>query len=114
VTAPVVLIRSGHHHGRCPQFWSSAVQLGLLRPIKMCPLTVLESDLQAFADGLTVETIRAVNAYLTRYRRKPASPERSRPGRRPGSGQVRKIMEGRGTVPGTGGTGTGAPAGVLS
>jgi len=114
VSAPVVLIHSGHHHGRCPKFWASAVHLGLLRPIKMCPLTVLESDLDSFAAGLTIHTIKAVNAYLTTYRRKPALPERSRPGRRPGSGQVRKIMEGRGTVPGTGGTGAGAPAGVAS
>lgn len=97
----------GHEYGRCSSFWAAAVNLGLIRAVRLCPLTVIADDLQAFADGLDRDTITKVNRFMRSKRPRkgnPALPVSRKGGRPAGTGLARHLGESRETVPRAGGT----------
>lgn len=117
---PVEIHLHSAEYGRCSAFWRGAVQLGLLRAVKLNPVQVMAEEWRVFADSLTPEVIRQVNSHIKKKRPRkghsPASPDRRKSGPRPGSGHISNI-KGEGTAdlsPGSGGTRAGAPSGVAS
>lgn len=114
---PVAIFVTARQYGRCPAFWRAAVQIGLLRAVKLNPVEVMDEEFEQFAKNLTPETIRKVNKHMKSKRpraggRRPASPDRQKPGRKPGSGYVSKFKESTETTPPVaGGTSHGAPLG---
>ena len=118
---PVAIFMTARQYGRCPAFWRAAVQLGLLRAVKLNPVEVMDEEFAKFAAGLTPEVIRQVNAHMEKKRPRkgtsPASPDHRKPGPKPGSGYVSKFREDAETAdtfPGSGGTRAGDPSGGVA
>ena len=87
----------------------SAIALGFLRPTRLNPLSVEESQLEAFLAGLTRETLLAIAKHQERRPQghTPASPEiRTRRGPAPGRGLI-SIIRGKTDQSGAGGTSAG-------
>lgn len=81
-------------YNRSPSFFSAAIALGMLTPVRLCPLSVEEGQLQTFMATLNRDVLSRIATY--QQRRPPTDNSPALPGtrgRRPGSGMIKRARE---------------------
>ncbi len=92
---------------RNPQWFMVLVRMKLVKGKKLSPVMVDADELEAFMRALTPDTIRKIVVYM-RTKKEPALPGKPRPGRKPGSGMIKRLGDQKTA------SGRVAPAGVSS